>query len=324
MESVIIVKDLVRQYETTEGIIKKTKKTVNALNGISFEVKKGEIFGLLGPNGAGKTTTIKVLTTLLSPSSGTAKVLGFDAFGDEKLIRPRINFVFGGERSLYWRLSAEDNLKYFADLYLIPRSEQNALIDSLLKRVGLDDVKLRKVESYSKGMKQRLQVARALLNNPEVVFLDEPTIGLDPVGARDLRKIIQEIAALGTTVLLTTHYMQEAEELCDRIAMINEGKMIALNTVDGLKSMIDQPTKLRVPSERFTSAELLKLKEHPSVDKIIQLDKSNFIDIHSGEADTVLSKIVHEYGRDKMRGIQILDVNLEDVYIELVGGSHAI
>lgn len=324
MDTVIIVEDLKREYESVEGILKKKRKRVEALKGISFEVKRGEIFGLLGPNGAGKTTTIKILTTLLAPSSGTAKVLGFDVFGDEKHIRSRINFVFGGERSLYWRLSALDNLKYFADLYLIPRSEQTALIESLLKRVNLYDVKDRKVESYSKGMKQRLQIARALLNNPEVIFLDEPTIGLDPVGARELRKIIQDISMGGTTVLLTTHYMQEAEDLCDRIAMIKDGELVALNSVDGLKSMINQPTKLRIPSERLTELELQVVKRFEHVDKIVQMDKSNFIDIYSGEADAVLSQIVKSFGREKMKGIQILDVNLEDVYVEMVGDSHAI
>jgi len=324
MDSVIVVNNLKREYISVEGIIKKSKKTVEALKGISFEVKKGEIFGLLGPNGAGKTTTIKVLTTLLSPSSGEAKVLGHDVFGGEKFIRPKINFVFGGERSLYWRLSAVDNLKYFADLYLIPRREQVELIESLLTKVGLHEVQNQKVESYSKGMKQRLQIARALLNQPEVIFLDEPTIGLDPVGARDLRKIIRTISASGTTVLLTTHYMQEAEEMCDRIAMINKGELIALNSVDGLKNMIDQPTKLRVPYERFSALELQRIKSFEAVDKVIQMDKSNFVDIHSGEADVALSEIVANFGRDKIKGIQILDVNLEDVYIELVGESHAL
>lgn len=324
MNSVIVVENLTRNYESVEGVIKKKKKTVEALKGISFEVNRGEIFGLLGPNGAGKTTTIKILTTLLAPSSGTAKVLGHNAFGGEKQIRSRINFVFGGERSLYWRLSALDNLRYFADLYLIPRDKQEAIIEGLLTRVSLFDVKDRKVESFSKGMKQRLQIARALLNDPEVIFLDEPTIGLDPVGARELRSIIQDISSTGTTVLLTTHYMQEAEELCDRIAMINGGELVALDTVDGLKSMIDQPTKLRIPSERFTELEIQALKHFENVDKVIQLDKSNFIDVHSGEADKVLNRIVEEFGREKMKGIQILDVNLEDVYVEMVGDSHAI
>jgi len=324
MESVIVVKDLMRSYESVEGILKKEKKQVDALKGISFEVKRGEIFGLLGPNGAGKTTTIKILTTLLAPSSGSAKILGLDTFGDEKKIRSKINFVFGGERSLYWRLSAEDNLKYFADLYLIPRKDQAQLIEGLLKRVGLFEVKNRKVESYSKGMKQRLQIARALLNAPQVIFLDEPTIGLDPVGARDLRDIIRQISSDGTTVLLTTHYMQEAEELCDRIAMIREGELVALSSVDGLKAMIDQPVKLRVSSERFNKLDCRVLKNLKAVSKVVQVDKSNFIDVYSAEADTVLNEIVSKFGRDKIKGVQILDVNLEDVYVEMVGDSHAI
>ncbi len=324
MEEVIVVEGLKRTYTTTEGVLKKTKKEVSALKGIDFSVKRGEIFGLLGPNGAGKTTTIKILTTLLSPTEGSARVLGFNTFGQERDIRRRINFIFGGERSLYWRLSAEDNLKYFADLYLIPRRDQAALIDGLLERVGLLEVKKRKVESFSKGMKQRLQIARALLNQPEVIFLDEPTIGLDPVGARNLRDIIRQVTAMGTTVVLTTHYMQEAEELCDRIAIINQGQVVALDTVDGLKRLIEQPTKLRMPAESLEEDQLLALKDHPKVEKIVKLDKSNFVDIHSGEADAVLATIVETCGRFSMRGMQILDVNLEDVYVELVGGSNAV
>lgn len=324
METVIDVKDLKRTYTTTEGVLKKCKKEVEAVRGISFSVQKGEIFGLLGPNGAGKTTTIKVLTTLLSPTAGSARVMGLDTFGSEKQIRRKINFIFGGERSLYWRLSAEDNLKYFADLYLIPRHDQPALIDRLLERVGLLDKKKRKVESFSKGMKQRLQIARALLNEPEVIFLDEPTIGLDPVGARSLREIIRHITEMGTTVVLTTHYMQEAEELCDRIAIINEGQIVAMDTVEGLKRQISQPTKLRVPSEALSDQQLQDIKKHPNVERMVRMNKNNFIDIHSAQADLVLSAIVETCGRDKMKGMQILDVNLEDVYIELVGGSNAI
>ncbi len=232
---VISVKDLKRTYMTKLGLLNQEKKAVEALKGISFDIYPGEIFGLLGPNGAGKTTTIKILTTLLAPTSGEAKIFGFDAFGDEKAIRPRINFIFGGERSLYWRLSGEDNLKYFADIYKVPRKQQPALIDRLLEEVGLSDVRRHKVETYSKGMKQRLQIARALLNEPEVIFLDEPSLGLDPVAARALKKMVRQIADQGKTVLLTTHYMEEAESLCDRIAIINGGELIALDTVDGLR-----------------------------------------------------------------------------------------
>jgi ABC-2 type transport system ATP-binding protein len=323
MEPIIIVENLKRDYVTKIGLIRQQKKRVEALKGVSFTINKGEIFGLLGPNGAGKSTTIKVLTTLLAPTSGTVKVLGYDVFGQESHIRPRINFIFGGERNLYWRLSAEDNLKYFADLYKIPRKEQGPLLDKLFKLVDLDEVRLHKVESYSKGMKQRLQIARALLNDPEIIFLDEPSIGLDPVGARALKQIIRDLAAAGKTILLTTHYMNEAEELCDRIAIINKGEVVAIDTIEGLKSQIDQPIKLRLSVDRFTEKEIEKLRGFKTVEKLVIQAKNNFFDIHSNQIEHLLGNVIDTFGRDKIKGMQILDANLEDVYVEMIGGTHA-
>lgn len=235
MKNIISIKNLTRIYNIKEGLLKQEKKVVNAVNDVSFEVKKGEIFGLLGPNGAGKTTIIKVMTTLLAPSSGEVKILGYDSFGEERYIRPRINFIFGGERSLYWRLSAKDNLQFFCDQYLVPKSKQSQIIDTLLDRVGLLEEKNRKVENFSKGMKQRLQIARSLINDPEIIFLDEPSIGLDPVGARDLKKIVRQLSDSGKTVVLTTHYMPEADELCDRIAIIDKGKLVEVESTKNLK-----------------------------------------------------------------------------------------
>lgn len=233
MENILEVKDLKRSYTGTLGMTK--KKSIEALRGVSFSIKEGEIFGLLGPNGAGKTTTIKILTTLLAPTSGQAKIMGYNCFGDEDNIRGSINFIFGGERGLYWRLSAYENLQYFGDLYKIPSSILKNRIKELITLVGLEGRENEKVEGYSKGMKQRLQIARGLINDPKILFLDEPTIGLDPVGAKDLRNIITELKAKGKTVLLTTHYMYEADELCDRIAIINNGEIMALGTPIELK-----------------------------------------------------------------------------------------
>jgi len=324
MEKVIEIKNVSRTYNGTVGVVKKKKEIVTAIKDMSFDVYKGEIFGLLGPNGAGKTTTIKMMTTLLTPTTGTITILGHDCTTDPKLIRPLINFVFGGERNLYWRLSAQDNLEFFADLYLVSRDKQKTIIPKLLKRVGLYDVKDRKVEAFSKGMKQRLQIAKALLNEPKILFLDEPTIGLDPVGARDLRDIIREIASNDTTVVLTTHYMPEAEELCDRIAIVNQGELIALNKVSGLRDMIDEPAKLRIPSENLEEADCDSLKEYAAVKHLYRIDKSNFIDVYTDEIDKVLQLLINDFGRDKVKGVQIQDVTLEDVYIELVGGRHAV
>ncbi|MDT1958994.1 ABC transporter ATP-binding protein [Carnobacterium divergens] len=225
---IVEVKDLKRSY-------KAKGKNIEALKGVSFEIYEGEIFGLLGPNGAGKSTTIKILSTLLAPTEGIAKVFGYDCFGKEKQIRPQINFVFGGERGLYWRLSAYENLVYFGTIYKIPSKVLKMRIPQLIELVGLNGREHEKVEGYSKGMKQRLQIARGLINDPEMLFLDEPTIGLDPVGANDLRNLIKNLKKQGKTILLTTHYMQEADDLCDRIAFINKGKILDIGTTLELK-----------------------------------------------------------------------------------------
>lgn len=231
MENIIEVKNLRRIYRLN-------KTTFEALKGISFNVKKGEVFGLLGPNGAGKTTTIKILSTLLAPTSGISKVMGYDTFGEEKKIRKHINFIFGGERSLYYRLTAYENLEYFSDLYKIPKKYQQKKILELLELVGLTSVKDKRVETFSKGMKQRLQISRALLNSPSIIFLDEPSIGLDPVGAKQLREIIKKMSELGVTIILTTHYLAEAQELCDRIAIINKGEIVAMDNILGLQKLL--------------------------------------------------------------------------------------
>lgn len=230
MVSVIEVRDLRRDYVTSKGLLRRKTQTVRAVDGVSFTVERGEIFGLLGQNGAGKTTTIKMLITLLAPTSGVCRVLGCDTFGQEKQIRPRINFIFGGEMGVYRRLSARDNLKYFGNLYGVPPRLRDERIEEILRLVDLEEAADRLAETYSKGMLQRLQIARGLINDPEIVFMDEPTVGLDPLGARMLRDIIRRLRDAGKTVLLTTHYLPEAEELCDRMVILNRGKIAASGT----------------------------------------------------------------------------------------------
>lgn len=237
MDKVIEVKDLQREYITTTGWLARKKKKIMAVDGISFSVNKGEIFGLLGENGAGKTTTIKMLITLLAPTGGKCRVLGYDTFKEAEKIRPNINFVFGGEMGVYRRLSARDNLLYFAGLYKIKGKEADRRTRELLCLVELEEAADQLVETYSKGMIQRLQIARGLINNPQIIFMDEPTVGLDPVGANMLRNIIRKMKEEGRTVLLTTHYMQEADELCDHIGMIHKGRLVALDTPENLKKI---------------------------------------------------------------------------------------
>ncbi|HEX2434130.1 MAG TPA: ABC transporter ATP-binding protein, partial [Gaiellaceae bacterium] len=244
--AVVEAHDLHRTYRTSTGTLRRKWHNVEAVRGVSFEIQEGELFGLLGPNGAGKTTTIKMLITLLIPTSGTARVLGYDVVKDAREVRRRIGYVFGGERGVYERLSGYDNLRYFAELYGVPPKEIHPRIEYLLELVGLKGREQERTEGYSRGMKQRLHIARGLLHDPPVVFLDEPTIGLDPVGARELRATIASLAQAGKTILLTTHYMFEADALCNRIAVINRGEIVAHGTPAELKRDVVEGTVVEV------------------------------------------------------------------------------
>ncbi len=204
---------------------------LRAVDGISFEVQPGEVFGFLGPNGAGKTTTIRMLTGQLRPTAGTARVMGCDVVTQRDALKPQIGVVFEYQ-NIYERLSARDNLLFAARLYGVPK----ARIDAVLKQVGLDERANDRSKNYSNGLKQRLLIARALLHEPKVLFLDEPTRGLDPNVARDIRAFVTDLARQGVTVFLTTHYMEEADRLSDRVAILHKGKIVALDTPARLKA----------------------------------------------------------------------------------------
>ena len=210
-------------------------KSLRALNGIRFDVARGEVFGLLGPNGAGKTTTVRILTGQLRPTSGTAYVAGCDVVEERRQLKPRIGVVFE-HQNLYERLSAYDNLSFAARLYGVNKQR----VDQVLVQVRLEDRARERLKNFSNGMKQRLMIARALLHQPQVLFLDEPTRGLDPNMARGVRRIVAELSSQGVTVLLTTHYMEEADQLCNRVAIIERGEIIALDTPDNLKAGLEQ------------------------------------------------------------------------------------
>ena len=205
---------------------------VKAVRGISFDVNYGEIFGFLGPNGAGKSTTIKVLTGQLRPTSGSAHVVGCDVVEERQEFKPQIGVVFEYQ-NLYERLSAWDNLRFSARLYGV----EKARINEVLAQVGLQERAKERIKKYSNGMKQRLLIARALLHEPKVLFLDEPTRGLDPGVAREIRSIIAELAEGGVTVFLTTHYMEEADRLSNRVAIIDQGEIVAIDTPENLKTI---------------------------------------------------------------------------------------
>ena len=202
-----------------------------AVNQISLNVSPGEIFGYLGPNGAGKTTTIRMLTGQLRPTSGQAFVMGCDVVEDRENLKPQIGVV-SDSQNLYERMSGRDNLRFFARLYGVGKKR----VEEILAIVGLDDRQKDKVGTYSNGMKQRLVIGRALLHRPKVLFLDEPTRGLDPNVAREIRSLVKQLAGEGMTVFLTTHYMEEADTLSDRVAIIHQGQIVALDTPEQLKA----------------------------------------------------------------------------------------
>jgi ABC-2 type transport system ATP-binding protein len=201
-----------------------------AVDGLTFTVEEGEVFGFLGPNGAGKTTTIRMLTGQIQPTAGRARVAGCDVETETTRLKPQIGVVFE-HQNLYERLSARENLAFSAQLYGAP--DQRA--DELLALVGLSERARDRVQKLSNGMKQRLVIARALLHRPRVLFLDEPTRGLDPAVAQEIRRLVTDLAQQGVTIFLTTHYMEEADQLCRRVAFLNEGKIVALDTPARLK-----------------------------------------------------------------------------------------
>src|ERR687884_1572062 len=268
-----------RTYKQTSGFLRRRTKTVEAVRGIDFDVAEGELFGLLGPNGAGKTTTIKMLVTLLIPTSGTARVLGHDVVRDAQAVRKRIGYVFGGDRGAYERLSGLDNLRYFAELYAVPPKVQKRRIPELLELVGLRGREHERVEAYSRGMRQRLHIARGLLHDPEILFLDEPTIGLDPVGARELRETVADLQRVGKTILLTTHYMLEADELCDRVAIITNGRIVAEGTPAELKRGI--------PDRNIIEIEAFGVDE-TSIERLRQIDGVEAVSIEAQDQAQVI------------------------------------
>ncbi|MBK9943169.1 MAG: ABC transporter ATP-binding protein [Kouleothrix sp.] len=216
-----------------------------AVDQVSLEIARGELFGLLGQNGAGKTTLIKMLCTALIPSAGQAHVASYDVVRQARQVRERIGLVSGEERSFYWRLTGRQNLEFFAALYHVPGALARQRIDELLRRVGMADHGDRPFRTYSSGMRQKLAIARGLLNSPQVLFMDEPTRSLDPISAQAMRRFVAEyiIGELGCTVILATHSMAEAEELCDRLALIQSGRIVAQGTIAQLRQGLRYGTR---------------------------------------------------------------------------------
>ena len=316
---------LSRVYKIRSGKKAEPKELV-ALRDINLEVKSGELFGLLGPNGAGKTTLIKILTTLLAPTQGRAWVAGFDVVREPSKVRPRINMVSGGEASGYGLLTVRENLWMFSQFYGMPSKEANRRIRELLEVVGMQDRLNTKSSDLSTGLRQKMNIVRGFLTDPEVLFLDEPTLGLDVGAARDVRKYIRVWLDEDPTrtLLLTTHYMVEADELCDRVAIINQGQVLACDTPAKLKRTLHNEAVFQVEVSSLNGRPVQKFEQLPGVRNVTynQLDGSTVMEFIL-EEEPVLSTVVNaltETG-SQIINLQKREPTLEDVFVELVGRS---
>jgi len=292
-----------------------------AVDHLSFEVKEGEIFGFLGPNGAGKTTSIRILCTLSSPTEGSATVAGFDVVKKGDKVREHIGLV-SEKMIMYDRLTARENLRLFGELFSIPRDVLRERIDELLQLVQMEKWADHQIGTFSTGMKQRINVIRALLNEPEILFLDEPTLGLDPQSTSEIRDFARSINDdSGTTIILTTHAMIEADMLCDRISIIDHGKIVALDTPSNLKKVIigadTSVVELDVPN--ITPTLVSHIQSLPCTQTVTVEDETH-IKVHASGDEACVNIIdAVRSGAGQIRSIHNVEPTLEDVFLYLTG-----
>ena len=325
MDFAIQTEKLGRVYKIRGG--KKTEpKSLVALEGVDLEVHSGELFGLLGPNGAGKTTLIKILTTLLSPTTGKAWVAGFNVAEHPDSVRPRINMVSGGESSGYGLLTVRENLWMFSQFYGLSSAEANTRIKELLDVVGLLDRLNTKSSDLSTGLRQKMNIVRGFLTDPDVLFLDEPTLGLDVGASREVRRFIRKWVDEDKTrtILLTTHYMVEADELCDRVAIINQGKVLACDTPATLKRRLQKEAIYRLEVSSLIGRSVERFEALSGVRKVAHKPQDGFSVLEFILAqDDALGEVVNMMTAENIHilNLQKREPTLEDVFVDLVGRS---
>jgi ABC-2 type transport system ATP-binding protein len=310
MEHAVSVQELTKHYED-----------VTAVDHISFEVNEGEIFGFLGPNGAGKTTTIRILTGLVKPDGGKAFVAGYDVLKNPIGAKQRVGVV-PEVSNAYVDLTAWENLALIGKLYGVPSQKLRENATGLLKEFGLYEVKDKLVRAFSKGMKQRLLLCMALINDPEVLFLDEPTSGLDVESARLLREKITRYNKDGKTVFLSTHNMEEANQLCHRIAIINHGRIAAVDTPENLRAQSMELQYIEVAFNKIVNAK--EFSENPSIAKAVPA--GNKVRIYTADPSTVIAFLVEHAKKNNLRilSLNTMMPSLEDVFLKLIRGKEAV
>jgi len=306
-EVLVKVHELVKEYNGTP-----------ALRGVSFEAYEGEVLGLLGPNGAGKTTLINILAGILLPTNGRAEVLGHDVVAESRAVRALVGFC-PQETVAYEDLSALENMLFYAGLYGLPRSEAKRRARELLEFVGLWDVAKKRVKEFSGGMKKRLNLAIALVNDPRVLLLDEPTTGLDPRARKEVWRYIEGLKAEGRTILLATHYMEEADRLSDRVAIMDLGRVVALDTPEALKKSLGELSVVEVKVAEVTEglkAALMPLSEGGKL-----ITGEDYVRLYTRDPDALLPEAVKAAleASAKLEAIHITEPTLEDVFLKLTG-----
>ena len=333
MPVAIETRDLVRIFKPPRKLLRRKKNPdrngepegpVTALDHVTTQIREGELFGLLGPNGAGKTTLIKILCTLLLPTTGQAWVAGYDVAKDPFPIREKINMVSGGETSGYGLLTARENIWMFSQFYGVPSKVAKDRIDELMHTFGLWDKRDAKVRTLLSGQRQKMNMIRGFVTDPEILFLDEPTLGLDVNASRVIRDYVKDWARKrkGKTVLLTTHYMMEADQLCDRIAIIDHGRILACDTPENLKRGIRKDTTFRLEVDTFGNTETFRgmrgVKNFSSTNDIAKNTTSlTFILEDEAAVSDILSAIQAQGSR--VHYLQKSEPTLEDVFISMVG-----
>ncbi|MFC0189577.1 ABC transporter ATP-binding protein [Fictibacillus aquaticus] len=304
------------------------KKTIEAVKELNLSINKGEIIGLLGLNGAGKTTTIKMLSTLLKPSSGTITVDGVDIETNPMEVKRKVNMIAGGERMLYWRLTGYENLIYFGKLYGLAGDVLRNRCQSLLENMGLGEAAHIPVERYSKGMKQRLQIARGLINDPTYLFLDEPTLGLDAPVAKHLRKSVKELAhQQGKGILLTSHYLEEVEELCDKVYIIDKGIMVLEDTPKNIIETFVKEFRVTVEVQNASTEQIHSVQRriHEKGASFVSTEAAGgfvFEVISPFDATPLAASVCFELGLDIQR-LETKKPKLEDAIIQMSEGLSA-
>ena len=287
-----------------------------AVDHINFEVHSGEIFGFLGPNGAGKTTTVRMLTTLLEPTKGTVLINGYDISRQPYQAKRQFGFV-PEDSNVYAELSAWDNLMFTAKLYRVPRGERERRVRELLELVGLQEKQDEKVFYLSKGMRQRLSIAMALIHRPPILFLDEPTLGLDVQSAQLIKEQVRQLNAEGTTIFLTTHQIEMADQLCDRVAIIHQGRIVAINTPERLKWAFESRRSVEVSLDGCEPKQQEGLAALPGV--TVAVKQGDRIRLYTADPSALLVEVM---GYAQSRGLRVISLNtlgpsLEDVFLDI-------